>query len=419
MVDITNRQIIGDGATWMCSTQFGAPQMDGNANSNGQLLQVLDAVLINGFNPQIASAAELMPDGYVKIKFGVSTGFKKRQKILISGANDANLNGEHIITQIIGNDAVIKSPNVTVLTGTITAKVAPLGWESVFGSANPLKRAYRSKNPSSTQTVLYLDMALPSGHGYNSTKPYHRAMVSLCEDMVDIEVPLNSYADLINDKVNNVNGSLFWKQKASGNKDAALQSTGASPWTIIGNGDYFYLMIDWSSEPSLIDKGLKDFYCFGDVPSYAGSTDRWSCVWTGAYSPNDTIQTYSAITGASVGYSNSRFYIADTTGALNMRPFALTTGGGAFLSGRVNLFSYPNPSTNSLITSGLHSVSDGGLRSLMPRMMAVQHNLSTFSSNFREFDNNLVDDVLLVSVSASIGTSTSTDFGVFAFDMGD
>ena len=423
MTDILNRQIIGDGATWACNSQFGAPQMSSAASANGQMLQVLDAVLVEGFNLQTSTGVELLPDGFVKIKFGTAVDYRRRQKLLVSGANDNNLNGEHIITKIIGNDVVIRAPDVLVLTGAIKTKVAPLGWESIFGTTNPLKRAYRSKNPNATQKVLYLDMTLPVGHGYNATRPAHRAMVTICDDMAEIGVPINSYTDIVNNYATNVNGSLFWYQARGYDKSVALSNIINNDWTIVGNSDYFYFMPSWinlkSSTYFIENKGYNDFYCFGDFPSLAGEADAWNCVWSGANLANDAGGlTFGSNNGANVGDYYNKYFVSSYSGVGEMLPFYFKDGGsGSYFSGAVTGISYPNPTTQSMVCQSLYTVSDSAIRSYAPRLMAIQHKLGV---GYAAKSNSFVDDVLIVALSGSKASSEANVVnGYFAFDMGD
>lgn len=424
MIDIINRQVIGDGATWMCNSQFGAPQMTAASNANGQLLQVLDAVLVDGFNSQTATGVELLPEGFIKIKFGTAVDYQYRQKLLISGANDDNLNGEHIVAQVIGNDVVIKAPDVSVITGAIKTKVAPLGWESIFGTTNPLKRAYRSKNPNTTQKVLYLDMTLPAGHGYHAVRPAHRAMVSICDDMIEIGVPIGSYTDSLNDYNSNVNGSLFWHQAKGDIGSRALAGSTPNEWTIVGNSDYFYFMPSWIEYDdgrglNFQKKGYSDFYCFGDMPSLAGESDRWNCVFAGGYLPNDNGGiNYSAFNGASIGSSRSMYYISSYNGVGSMLPFSLKGGGaGAYYSGSVAGISFPNPTTQSMVCEKLYTVSQGAIRSIAPRISAIQHALG---NNHASYDRVFIDDYLIVPLASVLAKSAGeVNNCYFSFDMGD
>lgn len=418
MIDISTRQPIGDGATWAYSGQFGAPQMLGTKDSEVQMLQVLDAILIDGFNENTATGIELLPDGFVKIKFGTAVDYQLRQKLLISGADDPNLNGEHVITSVIGADFLIKAPDVTITTGTIKARVAPLGWESIFGSTNPKKRAYRSKNPNTTQSVLYLDASYPPGSGYSTSGPIKRTMVSICRDMVDLGVQIGSYTDTVNNYSENPNGSLFWRQKGYASKAEDVNIPTPSEWTIVGNGDYFYFMVDWVGYDSGLNRGLKDLYCFGDMPSILGEADEWCCVWTGINNPNDENNYYAPVNPVTTGVSSGKFFISKHDGTVDMPSFFFTPNGSAanYTTGYSGGLEFPNPTTNSMVVSNLYTVSSGALRSTMPRILTINHSLG---ANYSVYNNKFIDGVLVVSVAATTGASNSFNAGYIGFDMGD
>lgn len=425
MIDIINRQVIGDGATWMCSEQQGAPKANGGTASNGQMLQILDAVLIDGFNSNASTGAEVLPDGFIKIKFGATVGYKKRQKILVSGANDESLNGEHIITKVIGNDVVIKAPDVSVLTGAIRAKVAPLGWESIFSTSDPLRRAYRSKNPMSTQTVIYLDMTMTAGTGYNASRPSHRAKVTLCADMIEVGVPIEPYTDGLNNYNKNPSGKLFWHQARGRLKSDALSVDSDTRWTVVGNSDYFYFINEWVNTSyqtqSLLGQGSADLYFFGDMPSFAGATDEWNCAWIGAILDDDESATnYGSLYGTSVGNASGKLFIGTTSGSSATPSFSFTSGGGSYTSGSYNFLSYPNPTTNSMVCYDLYAISESALRAKAPRIMGVPHNISSVSS-FTAMNNTLVDNYLMVGLSSTVESTVpgQSPTGYFAFDMGD
>lgn len=235
------RQELNDNFSWYHSGQINAPQMSASADSNGQLLQVLDAVLCDGFNSQIP--IDIRADNnQIRLSFGTSHGFLKRSLVQISGANDVKLNGKHRVIDVIDNDIVIYVENVSNINGDIMVKVAPLDWENMFGTNDKLRRAYRSKNNNSTKTVLYLDMGYPANHGYadNSIK---RAMLSLCEDMNVLGEQINSYTDEYNDYANNPNGSLFWHQARQSYHYHTLDENHVGKWVIIGNQDYFFFLL--------------------------------------------------------------------------------------------------------------------------------------------------------------------------------
>lgn len=210
-------------------TQPNAPSV---ADGNGQLLTMLDACLIDGFNEQIAMH---YADGV--LTYGGLHGYIKNQYITIKDGMGEN----HYKIKEVSDTQVILFDKPD-LNGEVRTKITPLGWESIFGNADPLRRAYRSKSDRSDKTVLFLDMAYPEKHGYHATKPARRAMVTLCEDMMELGVPINDYTASINNKSAHPNGSLFWHQKREYSKTTAI-NTQPVAWRVVGNDEFFYLLI--------------------------------------------------------------------------------------------------------------------------------------------------------------------------------
>lgn len=415
---------MSDRITWMHSGQIGAPQMNGAAGSNGQMLQVLDACLIDGFNPQTVTTIT-KTTATVTLTFGVSHGYVERQVITIAGATDAALNGKHRVINLTTNTITIDAAGVAVTTGTITTKIAPLGFESIFGSTDSLKRAYRSVNTQSTQTVLYLDMELPTGNGYHATNPAKRAMVSLCEDMTTLGTQINSYTDVRNDYATNPNGSLFWHQARNRSKSTAVTTAKNSAWVVIGNGDYFYFLTEWTDDTKR-GTGLRDLYAFGDVPSLSGVDDRFNCMWMGGVSANDTGLPYYSFNGARVGGAATTtahtqgFFISDHNGVGGLRDFVLTPDGRGSIALSITASGYelkgallPNPSTSSLIGLPLYLVTDGCFRAKSPRIYFLPHNIGYAAV---AMDLTINDDLLVTAMH--VNTNNNSFYGYFAFDLG-
>lgn len=427
---------MSDRITYMHSGQIGAPQMNGAAGSNGQMLQVLDDCLINGFNSQTVTMATKTATT-VTLTFGVSHGYAERQLLLITGASDAALNGQHRVIAKTNTTVTIDAVGVSVTTGTITTKVAPLGWESIFGSNDALKRAYRSINPDNTKTVLYLDMTLPTGHGYNAANPIKRAAVSMCEDMTSLGVQINSYTDVKNNYGANPNGSLFWYQARGDAKDAAVNSIKNRSWVVVGNEDYFYFLTDWQTTNDTWIK-QRDLFGFGDVPSI-DKNDNYNCFWIGAYVVNDATSIYQAANGAKINSNPNNFnynsesvgtahgfFISSASGTGDLQSFSLSLGGILYLA-TMNLSGYkiaspltylgfPNANSQSLIIAPLYSMTLGAsysLRSEMGCLMAVTQDLA----DNKALDLNVVGETLLVA-TATDGVY-KTQNGFFAINMGD
>lgn len=412
--------------TWMHAGQVGAPQMTGEKLSEGQILKVLDAGLVNGFNPQNASTVQ-GTTSTVTLKYMGAHGYELRQLITVSGATDAKLNGRHRIIEKTSDTITIDAKDVSTLTGTITTKISPLGFESMFGDTEPLKRAYRSANLQGTRTVLYLDASLPIGHGYNSANPAKRVMVDLCEDMTTLGTQINSYTSTFNNRPAVRNGQMFWYQARGYEKNVAVNDAVQNNWVIIGNGDFFYLFNDWSRNSVGIVKH-RDWYAFGDVPSFY-SDDKFNCFWAGLINKNDITPMYWAANSATLGgdpnlleYSGRTpyavgFFIKPKNGIGSLQSVSLSLGaleeytlasGSSF-----NITLVDNLEADTLIALPTYLSAKNLLRAQALKLLALPYSLG----NNLGFDLSVSGDYLFVALS--VDGHQDNEWGYFAFDLGD
>lgn len=397
---------MSDTLTWMHSGQIGAPQMNGASGSNGQMLQVLDACLVDGFNSQTVISATKTATT-VTLTYGVSHGYVDRQFVTVVGATDTALNGKQRIVSTTANTVTLGVADVAVTTGNITTKISPLNFESIFGNSDTLRRAYRSKSELSTKTVLFLDMSLPSDHGYDATNPAKRAMVSLCEDMQSLGMQINSYSDEKNNYSVTPNGSLFWYQCRNNTKAPAVKSTTPVSWVIVGNGDYFYFFLDWQ-DASARNGTFKDIYGFGDFPSFAGIADSYNCMWVGILNNNDSETVSFVSNGSKIGgnpttNANQRGVVVKSAdGSGDLQGFVFSTClslGTEFSTGLTASINYPNPSTQSILAEPLYIKTTNDARGLMPNLMSIPQNLTGISRS--NLDLKIIGDLLIIGVQAS------------------
>lgn len=415
------RQPLNDGFTWMTAEQIGAPQMNAAQGSEGQFLQVLDAALITGFGEKTASGVKVEGDN-ATISFGTSSGFLVRQLVEISGASDAKLNGRQRVIAVVGNDIVVKVPGLGAVTGTIKVKVAPLGWESLFGTTNPLKRAYRSKNPQNFNPVLFLNMELPPNHGYNSANPAKRCSISVCEDMKEIGVQINSFTDGYNNFNVNTNGALFWYQGRYSSKDYGVNNAVNSSWVIVGNGDYFYIFHEWQTYYSRGGK-YRDTYGFGNfIP--INQNDRFNTMLMCSRSANDNAYDfYYANNGCRVNHSDFGLVIRDFNGLGGVQGFYPASDINAngdrsqYSSGGEQSTSiFPNPENQAMLTLPLYVRQRNNghhIRGMLPRLLAIPHNLTDQMG----FDLSVNNNILMVA--CQYYPSSSNYRGFWAIDLGD
>lgn len=131
----------------------GAPVLSGTA---GSLIAVLDACLVNGWGLLTAQSASVA-NGVCTLNFATGHSFEVDTVALVAGASSAEINGKRRISAAGANLVRFPSPGVAdgPLSGTITIKVAPAGWEKVYSGVN--KAAYRSLSPNGTGAYLRVD----------------------------------------------------------------------------------------------------------------------------------------------------------------------------------------------------------------------------------------------------------------------
>lgn len=413
--------------TYMHSGQTGAVKF--HTATNGQLLTGLDSVLVSGFNEQTATLVVASPSS-VTLTYASSHGYANKQLVEVSGATDLNLNGRHRITSMTTTTITIDAANVNSIAGTIQTKVAPLGFESIFGNTDPLKRAYRSQSSLSTKTVLYLDMSYPAGAGYHATTPAMRAMVTMCEDMQTLGVPINDYTSSVNNKLINVNGSLFWYQIRGPSKATAISKMSRDPsWVVVGNDEFFYVFYSWFDSTNANSEMLRDLWFFGEMPSLAGPTDRSSCGWAGSISENDTqSNVYWSNNGGSVGGNPASdplgYFIGSHDNQAPAVPFTsdLSFTNSYLSSGHTGLIPYPNLAILGFVATSMMARTTAGWRARMPSIMYIPQKLnngSQASSSPPEHDLKIDDDGVLLVTVANERKSLTIYFGYYAMDLGD
>lgn len=112
-------------------------------------------ILADGFNPQTASGAAIVGD-QVTLTYGVSHGYKEDRVMQVTAVG--GYSKEVYIDAVTTNTVTFTQAVTTGLTGTITTKTAPLGYELVYESG--LVQLYKFKDLS--ENDLFLRLAFPS-----------------------------------------------------------------------------------------------------------------------------------------------------------------------------------------------------------------------------------------------------------------
>lgn len=241
--------------------QTNAPQLTGEV---GKLDAILYAVLVTGFNTQAISSLTVTSN-VATVATSAPHGYQVYDTILISGANESVFNNEFTIDSIPTSTSFTFAITTTTTpaTGSISCKIAPLGWTQVFTNSSG-KSVYHSTDI--TGTGLYLRVDDTSARN---------TLVNMYETMSTLDAGTGKSQD------------TYWAK-------STVASTATHQWYIVGNSKCFYLMTEVN-----LGYPLGNFlYFFGDTISFRAN-DPWCCA-LGGHSATDPGYAYtnSGMTGS-------------------------------------------------------------------------------------------------------------------------
>lgn len=325
---------------WAVSSMTGAPTLSGTA---GSLIALLDAFLVTGFGTKAVDSAQVT-DGICRLSFTGTSAALEHTVISVAGVtgDGAVLNGEQRVSAVSSTyvEFACDLPDGP-LTGTITFKMAPLGWEKVFSKTNVA--VYRSTDPAGTRAYYRVD---------DANALYAR--VTMYETMSDVDTGVG-----VSPRPTVVSGGYFW------HKRTASAATGVY-WLLSGDSRGFYISAvpnAASTAASSSGYGAYTHYA-GDVNSYR-SGDAWSAVLTGAVTTS-----YSDLSGCVfAGTAGNGISLQRMSGGLGGAITASCTAWGASrgVSGADSALGvYPSRTDNGLRLCRI-MVSDGVMASYGPR----------------------------------------------------
>jgi hypothetical protein len=246
------------------------------ANNWGDLIGVLDACLVTGFN--LKAIDSLVRVG-TTVTATVAAGhpYKTDQIVRVAGADQAAYNGEVAVTSFTANTFTYEVTGAPATPATSTAglscKVAPLGWEKAFSGTH--KAAYRSLDVQSNRHYLRVDDSLKTNKGFGDydTSWAKWAGVTICEGMTDIDTIVGAQAPYDpNAPLQNIQsiqpGHFGWHKWYHGCQTGyelyGDGGAGARNWVLVGDGRLFYLITTTAPGGGF---GGRAMYCFGDFTS--------------------------------------------------------------------------------------------------------------------------------------------------------
>lgn len=292
------------------STDVGAPTLNRNADT---LLAVLDACLVTGYGSKTLSSL-VVASGVATATVDAGHDFAMLGTpphdigpvVVIDGATPSVLNAEHriVVTSLTQFTFPTTAPDGAA-TGTITAKIAPLGWETVFTATN--KRVYRSLDVQSIRHYLRIEdtgALIPIGN-------YGGAHAAAYESMSDIDTGAGRYP------ATGVGNYYFWKSPST------LQASDV--YLIIGDTKTFY------GATSLLSQDLHSMlFGFGDVISFVPGDAYASAI----FGSHDSATSYRGLIYLATNAVNHGFYLAAEPDGLNVALAAGSWSAPGFTGGQ-------------------------------------------------------------------------------------
>lgn len=375
---------------WFSSAQLGSIEMNG-ADKDG-IIKVLDSCLVSGYG--LKSPISVTKDGNnLILNYGVAHNYLSNQVLLIEGADDPLLNGEHRIISLTNNTLTISVVGVLSTAGSISTKLAPLNWESIFGSTDPTRRAYRSRRTTSSKRVIFVDMSNP-----DSTHKSIKASISIYGDMQQIGVGINNLTADLNTAA--VAGSLFWYQKRGTSTGEPVRNT-VSPWVLVGNDTHFYIMINWV-DAYYQSSIWRDIYGFGDMDIVADNTAQDETFLIAAYSVNDSKSPQhgganpARFTSSVVTDGVLKVYAAPSNAMLSR--FAVSPFFTGVVTSGVGGSPFPSAYGDAIFATSLKVFAPNNeVVGFLPTILFVESNTAGTR------DGTVIDDLLLVSTQGAFG----------------
>ncbi|AAU91173.1 conserved hypothetical protein [Methylococcus capsulatus str. Bath] len=361
------------------SGMAGAPQI---SNNWGDLVSMLDACLVNGFALKAIDTLTFA-NGIATATITSGHAYQRDQVVQVAGAEQPEYNGQFRVlttTATTFTYAVTGTPASPATTATsLSAKVAPLGWEKPFAGTN--KAAYRSKNPASPQNLLLIDDSLKTP-GY-TTSWAKWANVGIVEDLADIDTIVGAQApyDPNNPTQNwkqvtaNQWGWHKWYHARQTGYDTYGDSGGGNRnWVLVGDDRLFFLFCTFA--PGFNWYG-RSCYCFGDITSFKPG-DNYATVLAAHdlyWSNNNQYMSYPGEYGgasliASLDFSGHVLLRNHTQlgNPVRWAATSLNTNNGQQICGRGPM-PFPNGADYSLwLLPTYVRQEDGHMRGLMPGM---------------------------------------------------
>lgn len=236
---------------WFHSQMVGAPTLRGQA---GALIELFDACLVNGFDVKNINNLSVS-NGIATAEISSGHGYLIHSVINIQGVTGSlsALNDEWRVSSATATSLTFACPGLQdgSATGTITAMLAPVGWEKKYSGTNIA--VYKSTDFLSTGMFLRI----------NDTDARY-ARVRGYEVMTDVDNGTNPFPTL----AQRVETAFTWAK-------SDVSSAASRRWVIVADGRTIHFLPAWYA-PNANSQGIHEYLRFGDFQSWIVN-DPYSC----------------------------------------------------------------------------------------------------------------------------------------------
>jgi len=355
--------------------QTASTQLAGVVNG---LNDILYATLVTGFNPKNVSSITVSGN-VATVTTSTAHGYNQNECIRIEGANESILNDDFFIASVASDTVFtfsLTSADFTA-TGTITAKIAPLGWERVYTGTN--KAVYRA--PEGVRHYLRVD---------DSNDQY--ALINVYESMSDVDTGTNGTSD------------VYWKK-------SDITSTDTREWYLFGNKKTFYLFCAWASSIYLT---YHIGYAFGEMKSLKAG-DTWNTILIGdTANPSNLWDSTSFYYTSSVN-TTGQYLIRNSLGTAGVINFYKLSASPNTTFGNGGGLNYPNPTNNGMELVPIEVIESGSV--YRGRLYGLHNTMEAVPGLFNSGDRTVV--IADRTYMAMKIVNTSGDSSNLWVDLGD
>ena len=257
-------------------------------NANASLVALLDAVLKEGFDVKSITSLTVAA-GVATLAWTGAHSAIPHAVIIVAGVTGgpegfAEMNGEQKVQTkpTESSCTFLTALPDGVYTGSITIKIAPLGWEKPFAGSG--KGAYRSADLASTRMFLRVD----DNYGQSARMCGFESMSGI--DTGTGPFPSPSQGGVFSE------GGGWWIKALGGVRPAS--------WVIVGDGrTFFFHSSPYSSHgPAYGAYTVGSLRGFGDMIASRPGGDAYACALGVQPTLNDGYPTYGAFDNVGSGY---------------------------------------------------------------------------------------------------------------------